>query len=332
MRAYVPQRNGGQDDRGATRAATRPRWRNHPTAVLGLLLAASSGLAACGAAAGNHVTAVRVARPARWLASVHLRRVLDLAGPLPGGATVVAADARLNLLTPGASPQPYARGYVSPGGEEPYIAISNGERVAAANCTFGAGTVYALRLQGGPGVAVIPAQGQPRRLARIAGTRLENGIAFDDTGRFGHRLLVTATTGQRTTVSAIDCRGTVTTLTRSAPKVEGGIAVAPASFGRFAGDLVAADENSGRIYAIAPDGRSQLLARSGLPHGGDVGVESEGFVPAQLGTGWSALVADRFTPGNPHPGEDALLRADGTALLAAGVKPGDLLVATEGGG
>jgi hypothetical protein len=69
----------------------------------------------------------------------------------------------------------------------------------------------------------------------------------------------------------------------------------------------------------------------GLPHGGDIGVESAGFVPARFGAGGSALVADRFTPGNPHPGDDVVLRLGAAALRAAGVSPGDLLVATEGG-
>ena len=45
-----------------------------------------------------------------------------------------------------------------------------------------------------------------------------------------------------------------------------------------------------------------------------------------------ALVADRSTPGNPHPGDDLVLRKRGAALKAAGVRAGDLLVASEGGG
>ena len=122
----------------------------------------------------------------------------------------------------------------------------------------------------------------------------------------------------------------MTTITRSAPRVEGGIAVAPATFGRFAGDLIAPDEKSGQIFAITPQGKSTLVADAGLPHGPDIGVESEAFVPP--GPAESALVADRLTPGNPHPGDDLVLRIRGAALKAAGVRPGDLLVATEGGG
>jgi hypothetical protein len=139
---------------------------------------------------------------------------------------------------------------------------------------------------------------------------------------------VTINDGPSTTVDAINCQRAVTTITRTAPRVEGGIAVAPRTFGRFGGDLIAPDENSGRIFAITPSGRSLLIAASGLTHGGDIGVESEGFVPP--GT-QDALLADRLTPGNPHPGDDVVLRIGAGALTAAGVRPGDLLVATEGG-
>jgi len=121
----------------------------------------------------------------------------------------------------------------------------------------------------------------------------------------------------------------VSTITGHAPKIEGGITVAPSTFGAFAGDLIASDENTGRIYAIAPDGRSSLVVRSGLPHGGDTGVESEAFVPAH--GRFEAFLADRGTPGNRHPGDDVVLRVSSEALFAAGARPGDLLDATEGG-
>jgi hypothetical protein len=168
-----------------------------------------------------------------------------------------------------------------------------------------------------------------RRFATLAAPGLIDGIAFDSTGGFGHRLLVTINAGARTAVDAIGCGGGVTTITRTAPRVEGGVAVAPKSFGRFAGDLIAPSETSGKIFAVTPTGRSLLVANAGLPHGNDIGVESEGFVPSGSA---DALVADRLTPGNPHPGDDVVLRLPGAALRAAGVRPGDLLVATEGGG
>jgi hypothetical protein len=299
------------------------------------LAAGVATLAGCGSSSEGHVTAVSATHIARWEPAWHVRRVVDLADTPRAGRILFAAAGRLGLLSPVTGRlQPFASGaggYVSPGGEEPYVALSAGQRVPGAGCAFPADALYALRLVKGPGVTIVDRQGQARRFATLPAHGLENGIAFDPVGRFGHRLLVTSTAGSKTAVYAVDCRGHVTTVTRDAPKVEGGIAVAPATFGRFAGDLIAPDENSGRVYAVSPDGATHLVAASGLPHGGDVGVESAGFVPRGFGAGSNALVADRLTPGNPHPGDDAVLRASGAALIAAGVRPGDLLVATEGG-
>ena len=108
--------------------------------------------------------------------------------------------------------------------------------------------------------------------------------------------------------------------------------VAPAGFTGYGGALIAPDELSGKIYAIDQDGGVRLVATSTLATGGDIGVESGGFIPA----GFSAnsgyvYVADRSTPGNPHPGTDTLLRLSAADLKPTGVNDGDLLIATEGG-
>jgi hypothetical protein len=238
---------------------------------------------------------------------------------------VLAGNARLSLLTPAGRVTPFASGpggYRSPGGEEPYIALSPG------GC-YGNGVVYGLRLTAGRGVVAISASDTVRRFATLGVPGLIDGITFDRTGGFAHRLLVTSNAGARTAVEAIDCRGMVSTITRSAPRVEGGIAVAPSTFGRFAGDLIAPSESSGLVYAITPQGKSHLLANSDVPHGGDIGVERQGFVPHDPRAG--AFLADRFTPGNRHPGDDAVLRILAGELRKAGVRPGDLLVSTEGG-
>jgi hypothetical protein len=169
-----------------------------------------------------------------------------------------------------------------------------------------------------------------RRLADIRGVKTLNGIAFDTVGRFGYRLLVVGLTadGHGALVS-VDCRGRTRTLTRSAPHLEGGLAVAPLSFGDFAGDVIAPDEIDGRLLALAPDGSFRDVAAPGQPAGGDIGVESLGFVPAATA---DAYLADRHSPGNPNPGHDAILRLTARALRSAGVVPGDLLAALEGGG
>jgi hypothetical protein len=229
---------------------------------------------------------------------------------------ILAAAGRLWTLDRAGHVRRFAPAYRSPGGEEPYVALSPG------GC-FGRDTVYAIRLAAGRGITAVTAAGHVHRFASIGAPGLIDGITFG----FGGRLLVTVQAGARTTVVAIDCRGVARIVTRSAPRVEGGIAVAPASFGAFAGDLIGSDEQTGRIFAVTPAGRSTLVARSGLPPGGDIGVESEGFVPA--GSGLDALLSDRRTPGNPHPGDDLVLRIPVASL---GVRAGDLLVATEGGG
>jgi hypothetical protein len=73
------------------------------------------------------------------------------------------------------------------------------------------------------------------------------------------------------------------------------------------------------------------MARPDLASGQDTGVEGAGFVPSAPVSEMTAYFADRATPGNPHVGSDHLLAVTGVQLVDAGVRPGDLLVATEGG-
>ena len=321
-----------------TDTARPPRWLR---ARGGRLVVAVSvvALSACGGVASSATVAGQPrAGPAAlqgWSPLRHVSRVVDLAGPRGDRSIVVATAGHLALMSPGGSLRPFARGprgYSGPVGLEPYIALSTGRRDRSARCGFGVDVVYALRLGGNRGVTAVNANGVARRFVSLPPGGLENGIAFDGTGRFANRLLVTSLASKRTTVYAIDCRGRIATITRDTPRVEGGIAVAPASFGRFAGDLIAPDEITGKLYAIAPDGRSSLVASSGVPYGQDIGVESGGFVPAGFGPGWTALLADRRTPRNRHPGDDLVLGVGAAALTRAQVHRGDLLLAGEGGG
>jgi hypothetical protein len=237
----------------------------------------------------------------------------------------MAAAGKLWLLDVAGQIQPFAPEYTSPSGVgsagEPYITESSG------GC-FGNQTVYALWLAARPAVVAVTPRAV-RRLVRIRTPGLLDGITFDRAGSFGHRLLVTITAaGGKTTVDAIGCHGKITTVTRNAPRLEGGMAVAPRTFGRFAGDLIAPSEDLGKVFAITPHGKSLLVARSGLPRGRDIGVESEGFVPSLRR---DALVTDRLSPHSAHKGDDVVLRIRAAALRAAGVRPGDLLVVNEGG-
>lgn len=272
--------------------------------------------------------------PLTWSRSLHVPGVLDVVGPRSDGQLVVAAAGKLYLMNPGGGTLTQfaagTGGYSRSAGGEPYIALSSGTRVPAAACGFIPDDLFVLQLEPAGGVLRIDARGLVHTFATVDGVDTLNGISFDTTGRFGGRLLVTGPSHGRTVVAAIDCKARVTHVTDAGPVVEGGIAVAPASFGAHGGDLVAPDELSGNLYAFKPDGSSSVLASSGLPGGGDIGVEGAGFAPPGFEAG-AAYFADRSTPGNPHPGTDSLLRLDGKSLTAAGVREGDLLVATEGG-
>src|SRR2546421_50818 len=81
----------------------------------------------------------------------------------------------------------------------------------------------------------------------------------------------------------------------------------PPSLGSAGGALIAPDENSGHVIAIDPRGVARTIADSGLPTGGDIGIESSGFVPPGLGPTGRAYLADRAVPGNPHPGTGSIL-------------------------
>jgi hypothetical protein len=267
------------------------------------------------------------AKLAHWSPLTKLNQVVDLSPQRPGGAITVAETTGLDTLHPGRLPVPFAPAYVSPGGDEPYMVMSPARR--RGRCSYGADTLYVLRLVDPIGVTAIDRHGHVRSFATLPGPGVPSGIAFDQVGQFRHRLLVTVTQGIESALYAISCHGRVTALARHMPKVEGGMAVAPRSFGRFGGRLIAADEVSGHVYAIPPNGGGEVVLPLGLPVGSDVGVESVAFVPSGFGPRWRALVADRVTPDNPHPGDGAILGIRGARLMAAGVRPGDLLAVTE---
>jgi hypothetical protein len=295
-------------------------------------------LAAC-SSSGSTASTVRAAttssRPAgalaHWSPIASVAAVVDITDARRSdGWLTVAARGRLSLLGSSTTLTPYARG---PHGyqtatNEPYIARANDRPLAGKGCSFVADTVYALEPGRTSSVVRIDTNGQARTFARLpAGAAY--GITFDDVGRFEYQLLVTLARDKKTTLVAIDCNGRVTTIAESAPLVEGGIAVAPRTFGEFAGELIAPTEQTGIVWSFDPNGTVKRVVESPLPHGQDIGVESEGFVPSGFTEQWSAYVADRVTKGNPHPGNDTILRLTGADLIAAGVRVGDLVVVSE---
>src|SRR5258708_358841 len=209
--------------------------------------------------------------------------VLDVAGPRRDGSLVVAGNGVLYLVDPSGNVSPFARGpqgYAGEGaGAESYLTVSSGHDVSAAGCSFAPDDVFVLRLHAPVGVTRIDGQGHATPFATVTGVESFGGIAFDTTGSFGFRLLVSGPSRGKTVIAAIDCKGVVAFITQTAPTFEGGLAVAPAGFGPYAGDLMAPDELSGAIYAIAPDGTSHVAAMSGLPSGPHTGTQTVPFVP-----------------------------------------------------
>ena len=295
---------------------------------LGLLAAAAASLGS---------VSIAGAQQAAWEQWQHVVGVVDVASR-SDGSLVAMANGRLYLIAPNGPPTPFAAGPDGFSGDpsaEPYFVAAPALAVAGAGCAWTVDDLYILDLGNPLGIVRVDGSGRATHFASLSSVDTLGGIAFDTTGRFDHRLLVTGThDGNQTTVFSVDCAGSTATVTTTAPQVEGGLAVAPATFGSAAGALIAPDENTGRVYAIDSSGAVTLVANSGLPSGGDTGVESAGFMPPGFVStnGGYAYLADRGTPNNPFPGTDSLLRLSATALAAAGVQEGDLLVSTEGGG
>jgi hypothetical protein len=290
-------------------------------------LVGSALLALCPISAGAH--------GGGWEHYKTVQGIFDLGGPRTDGTLVVAGFGALYLMSPEGDLTPFARGaggYHDDRGSEAYLAVAAAAHVASAGCSFTADETYVLRLHAPVGVTRVDKPGDiTGSFANVGGVSGLNGIVFDTTGAFDHRLLVSGPFKGKTAIMAIDCTGAVQVITQAAPVLEGGLAVAPMGFGAFGGSLVAPDELGGVIWAIRPDGTATKLVDSGLPHGQDTGVESLGFVPPGFARGGDVFYSDRATPGNPHPGSDSLLRLSGADLVGAGVQDGDLLAATEGG-
>lgn len=290
----------------------------------GCVLLAASIMALSGSAAPPEI---------HWRPVLNVPTIVDVAGPRADGQLVLSTRGGLLLYRPGRPVVQFARGpggYVAAGGE-PYIALAPARRLSGAGCSFKRDDVFALDADSTPGVVRIRRTGQAARLVDLPAGAFPSGITFDRVGLFGYRLLVTAVIAEKSTLYAIDCRGRPTVVASGAPHVEGGITVAPSSFGRFGGDLIAADENSGRIFAFSHTGAVKMVAESGVPAGGDIGVEELGFVPSGFRRSGSAYVSDLGAPGSPTVGTDSLLMLPGPDLVRAGIGAGDLLAATEAG-
>jgi hypothetical protein len=281
-------------------------------------------VAACGAGPAP-------AQEVTWQSVQSAPGVVDVAGPRSDGRLVAAVGGGVELFG-GAGLTPFTHqtgaGAYMPSAGESYLALTPRVRLPKSRCSFHRDDVFAIG-DNPDRVVRISRRGAASDFAALPSPFL-SAIAFDDVGTFGNRLLVAGTANNQTMLYALDCRGRVRTLAAQGPPIEGGMAVAPRTFGRYAGRLIAVDELGGAIYAFKPDGSAATVARPALPTGGDIGVESLGFVP-RLKPNGAAFLADRGVPFNPHPGTDSILRLTAAELGSAGVRAGDLLVATEGG-
>src|SRR4051812_49299690 len=205
------------------------------------------------------------AQPATaWQAWQHLAGVADV-GVRSDGSLVVLANARLYLVSPDGTTRDF--GSFAGGGApdaEYYFAIAPSSLGDPAGCGFAQDELFILDLTSPPAIDRVEASGTSTHFVTLDAVDTLGGITFEPVGAFGHRLLVTGTRGDHTTLFAIDCQGVVSVVTASAPLVEGGIAVAPPGFGRFGGMLVAPDENSGQLWAIDAAGTAALVATPNL--------------------------------------------------------------------
>jgi hypothetical protein len=281
------------------------------------------------------VASTPAAAETAWEQWQHLPGVVDVGARADGGLVAMAAG-RLYMISRTGGITPFATGpdgFTAPSPDaESYFVVAPALTLDDVGCSFNADDLFILDLASPPGIVRVDPAGHATHFATLNGVDTVGGIAIDTVGNFGYRLLVSGTRQNTTTIFAVDCQGASTVLTDAGPLVEGGIAVAPPTFGQFAGDLVAPDENSGKMWAFDANGSATLILIPNLPTGGDTGVESVGFVPQGFSAGGTAYLADRGTPNNPFPGTDSLLRLSSAALVGAGVQDGDLLVSTEGGG
>jgi len=255
-----------------------------------------------------------------WRQFAHVPGIVDVV-KLHDGSLAVSTRSGLFAVS-GTTLQPFAPAFKPVAGGEQYAVAVDAYRARGSRCSWRRDDVYVLDASAKPGIVRVRRDAQPVRFVDLPRGAFPSGIAWDDVGRFAHRLLVTSVVKDKTTVYAVDCRRRRALVVRNAPHLEGGIVVAPAGFGRFGGSLLAADELTSTIYALTPGGAVRVVARPSVRSGPDLGIESLGFARA---AGQSAYLADLGAPGSPTPGTDGLL------TLAPGLAPGTLLAASEGG-
>ncbi len=102
------------------------------------------------------------------------------------------------------------------------------------------------------------------------------GIMFDDVGSFGHKMIVSTTSGQ---IFSVTSAGVATQIANLGQDTEG-LAIATAGFGPYAGSLLVGSEYSGQIHTINPSTMVVTDLGINIP-----GAEMLSSVPLSLGEG-----------------------------------------------
>jgi hypothetical protein len=306
---------------------TMRRWRRITLAAgLAAVVLLGAGLRDARAVSDIH---------ADWQPWAHLTGVYDVFESVPSGGLVAAAHDGLWTIDVHANLSKLARGpsgFALNNNTESYIAVVPRLHVSSG-CDFNPGDTFILVTSWPQGLIRVDSSGHASRFVTFNNVDGVGGITVDTTGSFDHRLLVTAAKKDKTVLFAVDCAARVTTITTIGPPVEGGMEVAPRTFGAFAGDLIAPDGVTDRIWAFAPDGSTRLVGQTGFATGTDAGICCVGFLPSGfIEDGGAAYISDRRTPDNVFAGTDTVWRYTSDALALDGVGDGDLLVATEGEG
>lgn len=171
----------------------------------------------------------------------------------------------------GGNVQPF--GVVPGAGGETIVAASLGQGGFAAGNIFAGsganGVIYQFANGGGAAVAFTTLP------SCACGVR---SIFFDPGSSFGGNMLVTTTTGQ---IFKVNSLGGATQIANIGADTEG-MDVVGASFGPYAGYLLAASEGSGQVWLISPTGALTFV-------GNLSGAETVAYVPLNLGSGDPSL-------------------------------------------
>ncbi|RME00509.1 MAG: hypothetical protein D6812_09660, partial [Deltaproteobacteria bacterium] len=174
---------------------------------------------------------------------------------------------QIYLVHPNGEKEIFAPDFPDPGGcIENYIAVSPGFGGFTKNEVFVTAARKIYRIS--------PDGSEVTLFAEISSNvSSHTSLTFDTVGFFDNDMIVVAPTGD---VWRVDAQGETTFLAHLSGGTVENPAIAPPEFGPVAGSVIVASENTGKVFAIDPDGTTVVIA-SGIP-----GAEGANFVPRQI--------------------------------------------------